>query len=154
MVCRPKIKIKGVVKMEKLKKALFYGFAFPIVFCRRIATVARRVADLKLVETFKAAEIVANTGEEYGYVAVIDGELMLIPEKDLKLFSGRKKPLAVYVVIIADEEEAKNLSVVRGYRCQKAFLAEIFGCEIIDYIIADKDGDVKTSMLIYNAIEK
>lgn len=154
MVCRRSSKSKELLKMEALKKALFYGFAFPIVFCRRLATVAKRVTDLKLVETFRAAEIVANTGEEYGYVAVIDGELMLIPEKDLKLFSGRKKPLAVYVVIIADEAEAKNLSVVRSYRCQKSFLAEIFGCEIIDYIVADKNGDVKTSMLIYNAIEK
>ncbi|WP_455654235.1 hypothetical protein [Phascolarctobacterium sp.] len=140
--------------MEALKKALFYGIAFPIAFGCRMVTVIKRMMNLKLTEIFQAAEMVASTGEEYGYVAVIEDELMLVAEKDLKLFSGRKKPLAVYVVIIADEEEAKNLSVVRGYRCQKAFLAEIFGCEIIDYIVADKNGDVKTSMTMYNAIEK
>lgn len=140
--------------MKTLKKALFFGFAFPIVFCCRLATIAKKVANLKLVETFQAAEMVASTGEEYGYVAVIEDELMLIPEKDLKLFSDRKKPVGVYAVVIIDAEKAKNLNVVRGYSTQKAFLAEAYGCEIIDYIVADKDGDVKTSMTIHNAIEK
>ena len=140
--------------MEALKKALFYGFAFPIAFGCRMVTVIKRMMNLKLTEIFQAAEMVASTGEEYGYVAVIEDELMLVPEKDLKLFSDRKKPVGVYAVVIADKEEAKNLNVVRGYRTQKAFLAEEYGCEIIDYIIADKNGDVETSMTMYNAIER